>query len=112
MAKSFALPIKEVSSRSRRLKVNSAPGKRAKRADLFRSDAFIEKHTALNKDPKDSAGGVKSCQAVAGADICKSGNRAIAEAYNHGYRLHEIAALLSVHYGTVSSRLKQIEQTK
>ena len=55
---------------------------------------------------------LRAGQAVAGADICKSGNRAIAEAYNHGYRLHEIAALLSVHYGTVSSRLKQIEQTK
>ena len=47
-----------------------------------------------------------------GRIFAKSGKRAIAEAYDHGYRLHEIAALLSVDYGTVRSRLKQIEQTK
>ena len=53
-----------------------------------------------------SANTVKSCQAVAAADICKSRHRAIAEAYDHAYRLHEIAAHLGVHYGTVSRRLK------
>jgi hypothetical protein len=83
---------------------------RAKRPDLFRSAAFIEKHTAPNKDVKEnSAGAIRatSCREV----FAKSGKRAVAEAYNHGYRLHEIAAHLGVYYVTVSSRLKQIEQT-
>jgi DNA-binding MarR family transcriptional regulator len=35
----------------------------------------------------------------------------MAEAYDHGYRLHEIAKHLGVHYATVSRRLKQLEQT-
>ena len=30
----------------------------------------------------------------------------------HGYRLHEIAAHLGVHYATVSRRLKQLERQK
>ena len=32
------------------------------------------------------AGTVESCQSVAGADICKSGDRAIAGADAHGYQ--------------------------
>ena len=53
-----------------------------------------------------------SRQAVAAADICKEREKAIAEAYEHGYRLNEIAAHLGVHYATVSRRLKRFEQAK
>lgn len=42
--------------------------------------------------------------------FAKGGEKAIAEAYEQGYRLNEIAAHLGVHYATVSRRLKQIEQ--
>jgi DNA-binding MarR family transcriptional regulator len=44
-----------------------------------------------------------------GAEIL-SGEKAIAEAYAHGYRLNEIASHLDVHYATVSRRLKRIEE--
>ena len=85
---------------------------RAKRADLFRSDAFIEKHTAPNKDLKEiPLAQLRAAKPALERIFAKSGKRAIAEAYDHGYWLHEIAAHLSVHYGTVSGRLKQIEQT-
>ena len=111
MAKSFALPIKDVSARSRRLKVNSTPG-RAKRADLFRSYAFIEKHTAPNKDLEEiPLVHLRAAKPSLGRIVAKSGRRAITEAYNHGYLLHEIAAHWGVHNATVSRRLKQLEQT-
>jgi len=42
--------------------------------------------------------------------FAKSGEKAIAEAYAHGYRLNEIASHLDVHYATVSRRLKRIEE--
>ena len=65
------------------------------------SEAFIGKHAAPNK-------GLKEIPEV---QLRASGDRAIVEAYDRAYRLHEIAAYFGVHYGTVSRRLKQIEQT-
>jgi DNA-binding NarL/FixJ family response regulator len=40
----------------------------------------------------------------------RRGETAIAEAYERGYRLNEIAAHLGVHYATVSRRLQRMEQ--
>ena len=40
----------------------------------------------------------------------RSGEKAIAEAYEQGDRLNEIAAHLGVQYATVSRRPKRIEQ--
>lgn len=43
--------------------------------------------------------------------FAKDRDSGIAQAYReHGYRLHEIAAHLGVHYATVSRKLKQIER--
>jgi DNA-binding MarR family transcriptional regulator len=42
--------------------------------------------------------------------FARSGEKGIAEAYEQGYRLSEIAAHLDVHYATVSRRLKRMEQ--
>jgi len=77
------------------------------------SEAFIEKHSAgkkrLKKIPRAQWRAAKpSLRRI----FAKSGKKAIAEAYEHGYRLNEIAAHLGVHYATVSRQLKQIEQAK
>ena len=86
---------------------------RAKRADLFRSDAFLEKRTAPDKDLKEiPLVQLRAAKPSRGRIFAKTGKRALAEAYDHGYRLREIAAHLDVHYGTVSSTLKQIVQTR
>ena len=55
---------------------------------------------------------VKSCGAVAAADIPKGGERAIAEAYDRWYRPNEIASHLGVRYASVSRRLREIEQKR
>jgi DNA-binding MarR family transcriptional regulator len=44
--------------------------------------------------------------------FAKSGKKAIMVAYEHGYRLNEIAAHVEVHYPTVSRRLKQLERSE
>jgi putative transposase len=77
------------------------------------SEAFIEKHATRNKDLKEIPrvqlrAGKPSLQRI----FSKSGERAIAEAYNHGYRLNEIASHLGVHYATVSRRLKQLDESR
>lgn len=46
MAKSFALPIKEVSSRSRRLKVNSAPWEELK-GQIYLGGTHLSRSTEL-----------------------------------------------------------------
>jgi putative transposase len=44
--------------------------------------------------------------------FARSKEEGIAQAYReHGYRLHEIAKHLGVHYATVSRRLKQLENS-
>lgn len=44
--------------------------------------------------------------------FAKSGKKAIAVAYEHGYRLKGIAAHLGVDSATVSRRLKQLERSE
>jgi putative transposase len=76
------------------------------------TDAFIEKHPAPNTDLKEIPRvQLRAAKPSLNRIFAKRGDRAIAEAYKHGYRLHEIAKHLGVHYGTVSRRLKQLEQT-
>ena len=77
------------------------------------SEAFIEKYACGKKDVKEIPraqlrAATPSLQRI----FAKSGEKAIAEAYAHGYRLNEIAAHLDVHYATVSRRLKRLEQAK
>jgi hypothetical protein len=72
---------------------------RAKRADLFRSDAFIESTQLLIRILKKiPLVQLRAAKPSLGRIFAKSGKRAIAEAYDHGYPLHEIGAYLSVHY--------------
>jgi len=93
--------------------VESRPWEELKGQIYLGTDAFIEKHPAPNTDLKEipRVQLIKSCQAVAESDICKKGRQNDSGAYKHGYRLHEIAKHLGVHYATVGHRLKQIEQT-
>ena len=78
------------------------------------SEEFIERHSvgakALKEIPRAQ---LKAIKPTLERIFAKGGERAIARAYReHGYRLHEIATHLGVHYATVSRRLNQIEQQK
>jgi len=76
------------------------------------SEAFIERHAARKKDLKEiPRAQLRAAKPSLKRIFAKRGEKAIAEAYEQGYRLHEIAAHLGVHYATVSHRLKQIEQS-
>jgi putative transposase len=80
------------------------------KGQIYLGRGLSEKHAARNQDlkeiPRVQLGAKPSLQ----RKFAKSGEKAIAEAYDHGYRLHEIAARLGVHYATVSRRLKKIEK--
>jgi REP element-mobilizing transposase RayT len=90
----------------------SRPWEELKGQIYLGSSAFIEKHAAHNKNLKEIPRvQLRAAKPPLDRIFAKGGGRAIAEAYGHGYRLHEIAAHLGVHYATVSRRLKQIEQT-
>jgi hypothetical protein len=74
------------------------------------SQGFIAKHASGKKNLKE----IPRAQLRAGKPSLKqifarSGEKGIAEAYEQGYRLSEIAAHLHVHYATVSRRLKRME---
>jgi putative transposase len=91
--------------------VASRPWEELKGQIYLGSEAFIEKHAAPNKALKEIPRvQLRAAKPSLVRIFAKSGDRAIADAYDHGYRLHEIAAHLGVHYATVSRRLKQIEQ--
>jgi REP-associated tyrosine transposase len=76
------------------------------------SEAFVEKHASGKKDIKEiPRAQLRAAKPSLQKIFARSGKKAIAEAYEHGYRLNEIAAHLDVHYATVSRRLKRIEQT-
>ena len=75
------------------------------------SKAFVEKHTPGNQKLKEiPRAQLKAAKPSLERIFVKSGKKAIAVAYQHGYRLNEIAAHLGVHYATVSRRLKQLER--
>ena len=78
------------------------------------SEQFIEKHSPENTELKE----IPRVQRKAARPsleriFAKRGERAIVQAYKeHGYRLHEIAAHLGIHYATVSRKLKQMRTIK
>ena len=91
----------------------SRPWEELKGQIYLGSEAFIEKHAARKKHLKEIPraqwrAAKPSLQRI----FARKGKKAIAEAYEHGYRLNEIAAHLGVHYATVSRRLKRFEQAK
>jgi len=89
----------------------SRPWEELKGQIYLGSEAFIEKHTARKRNLKEIPRAQLSAAKPSLERIfAKSGEKAIAEAYEQGYRLNEIAAHLGVHYATVSRRLKQLEQ--
>jgi predicted transcriptional regulator len=74
------------------------------------SEAFIENHAARKKNIKEiPRAQLRAAKPSLQRIFAKTGEKAIPEAYQHGYRLNEIAAHLGVHYATVSRRLKQLE---
>jgi len=75
------------------------------------SEAFIEEHASRKKDIKEiPRAQLRAAKPSLERIFGTRGEKAIAEAYEQGYRLNEIAAHLGVHYATVSRRLKRIEQ--
>jgi REP-associated tyrosine transposase len=76
------------------------------------SEAFIEKHAAGKKRLKEIPRAQwRAAKPSLHRIFSTKREKAIAAAYEHGYRLNEIAARLGVHYATVSRRLKRIEQS-
>jgi putative transposase len=74
------------------------------------SEAFIENHAARKKNIKEiPRAQLRAAKPSLQRIFAKTGEKAIPEAYQYGYRLNEIAAHLGVHYATVSRRLKQLE---
>ncbi|HVO92883.1 MAG TPA: transposase [Terriglobales bacterium] len=87
----------------------SRPWEELKGQIYLGSEAFVEKHATRKQHLKE----IPRAQLTAAKPsleriFAKSGKKAIAEAYEQGYRLNEIAAHLGVHYATVSRRLKQM----
>src|SRR6266576_3422054 len=75
------------------------------------SEACVEKHASGKKDIKEIARGqLRAAKPSLEQILGRRGEKGIGEAYEHGYRLNEIASHLGVHYATVSRRLKWIEQ--
>ena len=76
------------------------------------SEAFIEKHRAgKNRHKEIPRAQLTAAKPSLRRIFANSGEKGVAEAYEQGYRLNEIAAYLGVHYATVSRRLKRIEQS-
>jgi putative transposase len=78
------------------------------------SDDFIERHSAADKELKEiPRAQLRAVKPTLDRIFAKSNETGIARAYReHGYRLHEIAKHLGVHYATVSRRLKQLENSR
>ena len=77
------------------------------------SDEFIERHTAEAKELKEvPRAQLKAIKPPVERVFAKDRETGIAVAdREHGYRLQEIAAHLSVHYATVSRKLERVERT-
>jgi putative transposase len=77
------------------------------------SEEFIERHSAEDKDLKEiPRAQLKAIKPSLDRIFARSKEAGIAQAYReYGYRLHEIAKHLGVHYATVSRRLKQLENS-
>jgi len=77
------------------------------------SEKFIEQHSAADKELKKiPRAQPRAVKPTLDRIFARSKEAGIAQAYReHGYRLHEIAKHLGVHYATVSRRLKQLENS-
>ncbi len=78
------------------------------------SEKFVERHSAAGKQLKEiPRAQLKAAKPTLDRIFAKNKQAGIAQAYReHGYRLHEIASHLGVHYATVSRRLKQLEKSR
>ena len=78
------------------------------------SEAFIERHSPRNRELKEiPRAQVRAVRPKLERILKGSDDRSIVLAYReHGYRLHEIAEYLGVHYATVSRRLKRMEKLR
>ena len=76
------------------------------------SEEFIEQHSAGKEVKEIPRAQLRAVKPTLDRIFAKSKEAGIAQAYReHGYRLHEIAKHLGVHYATVSRRLKQLENS-
>lgn len=92
--------------------LESRPWEELKGQIYLGSEEFIERHAPRDQRLKEiPRAQLRAAKPSLERIFAKSGEQGIALAYKeHGYRLHEIAAHLGVHYATVSRRLKQTEQ--
>jgi REP element-mobilizing transposase RayT len=76
------------------------------------SEDFIVRHSAKNQELKEIPRAQrKAVKPTLDKLFAKGEDAGIAQAYReHGYRLHEIAAHLGIHYATVSRKLSKIER--
>jgi putative transposase len=76
------------------------------------SEEFIATHSPGKEELKEiPRAQLKAARPTLERIFARRSHGAIVQAYReHGYRLHEIAAHLGVHYATVSRRLKHLEQ--
>jgi REP element-mobilizing transposase RayT len=74
------------------------------------SQGFIEKHASGKENLKEiPRAQLRAAKPSLIQIFARRGEKGIAEAYEQGYRLSEIAAHLGIHYATVSRRLKRME---
>ncbi len=75
------------------------------------SEAFIERHSPRTQKLKEiPRAQVRAARPKLEKVLNRKNNKGIVEAYKeHGYRLHEIASHLGIHYATASRRLKRLE---
>ena len=92
--------------------LESRPWEELKGQIYLGSEEFIERHSPRDQRLKEiPRAQLRAAKPSLERIFAKSGEQGIALAYKeHGYRLHEIAAHLGVHYATVSRRLKRTEQ--
>ena len=92
--------------------LESRPWEELKGQIYLGSEEFIERHAPRDQRLKEiPRAQLRAAKPSLERIFAKSGEQGIALAYKeHGYRLHEIAAHLGVHYATVSRRLKLTEQ--
>ncbi|MGH7886850.1 MAG: transposase [Candidatus Binatia bacterium] len=91
--------------------IGSRPWDELKGQIYLGSDEFIERHAAQDEELKEIPRAQRRAVKPTLDKLFAKGQEAgIAQAYReHGYRLHQIAAHLGVHYATVSRKLKKIE---
>ncbi len=94
--------------------LESRPWEALKGQIYLGSEEFIERHSPRDQTLKEiPRAQLRAAKPSLERIFAKSGEQGIALAYKeHGYRLHEIAAHLGVHYATVSRRLKQTERAE